>query len=644
MPLSHLGLAVLLLFTSPASKWLAADEGDDPGFAAVKEQVQRIDEQLSAIDQSEAKLREELLGTRRQATDLDRKWKGLLGQLERVQTQQAELEQKLKEQREVSEKASAKQRESMTAVEAARKQLHAAQERLLEAERQLQTANVEAEAAAAPLRETQNLFAAVEPQIEPLQQASSDADVEIRQVHQAIESTESRIAQVARQRNEQHEKIESLLRASGQWISFADQIAPIFYGRCLACHNARNAQGGYNMATFAAIHSHGESGTAIQPGDADDSRLLQLIEEGAMPYDADPLPAEEVTLIRRWIDQGARIDSTADAEADLMRLIPRVIQPVPPQHYHVPLPVTALAIDPSGALLASSGYHEVLLWSLPSSQLSGRISNVAERVHGLAFHPDGRRLAVASGTPGRLGEVKIFDIASGALVEDLLVSADSMFSVAFSPDGDRLAAAGADGTIAIFSLDAPRRPHLIEDHSDWVNSISWSSDSKLLLSTSRDKTAKVFDAQTHKLKITFSGHNQNVTAAIFLADGKRVISGGEDQKIRVWNLTDAKQDRDISQPGSELSGLSVIAEDRVLSVGTDTQIRVHNIADGDQIEEWVAPSKWISSLAITADRTVLFLGDQAGLIHRVPLVGATAGAESWQAVPQRTNLGEVPTQ
>lgn len=107
-----------------------------------------------------------------------------------------------------------------------------------------------------------------------------------------------------------------------------------------------------------------------------------------MPYDADPLSDDQIALIRQWIDLGARLDWVADADVPLIRLIPRVAQPSPPQQYHAPIPVTALAVDPSSKLLASSGYHEVLLWSLPSAELVGRLSNVAERVHGLAFHPD----------------------------------------------------------------------------------------------------------------------------------------------------------------------------------------------------------------------------------------------------------------
>ena len=101
-----------------------------------------------------------------------------------------------------------------------------------------------------------------------------------------------------------------------------------------------------------------------------------------------------------------------------------------------------LAFHPDGTRLAGSGYHEVLIWSVPDGRLLARITNVAERVHALAFQPDGRRIAVAAGTPGVLGEVKLFDVEDGRLVADLGVADDAFFSVAFNADGSRLIGSG----------------------------------------------------------------------------------------------------------------------------------------------------------------------------------------------------------
>ena len=172
-----------------------------------------------------------------------------------------------------------------------------------------------------------------------------------------------------------------------------------------------------------------------------------------MPKDAPALESSQIELVRKWIDQGARLDSGVATDTPLFRLAPRVPHPPAPEVYPGVLPVTAVAISPGDDLMATSGYHKVLLWSYPEGQLHRRIGNVAQRVHSVAFHPDGQRLAVASGTPGRLGELKLFDVQTGELLEDLWVSHDSVLCLAFSPDGQYLACGDTTGSIVAFSLD-----------------------------------------------------------------------------------------------------------------------------------------------------------------------------------------------
>jgi len=48
-----------------------------------------------------------------------------------------------------------------------------------------------------------------------------------------------------------------------------------------------------------------EYGTVIEAGDADGSLLIEMVSAGEMPQDKDPLPAEEIALIRAWIEAGA---------------------------------------------------------------------------------------------------------------------------------------------------------------------------------------------------------------------------------------------------------------------------------------------------------------------------------------------------
>ena len=601
---------------------------DSPDVLTV---VESIDDQIAELDRQHAELKNEILDSRRRASDLDLQWQSLAGELERLQSRQQELEKLLKEKQQATAEADKDKDAGTKTDQEADEATDPEAETETAEEREQAIAEIEAE------------LVALKPKFKPLTAAVAAAKEVSESAHREIEAVETQTAKIVDQRRQHGQRIESLLRDADHWVSFSDQIAPIFHQRCVACHNARNSQGRYNMANFAAVRAEGESGVAVEPGQADDSLLWQLVHDGSMPYDTDPLDESQVELIRRWIELGARLDSAADPDAPLIRIMPRVKQPEPPDHYHVPVPLTALAIAPSGTWLASSGYHEVLLWSFPEGELIGRISNLAERAHGLAVDPSGSFLAVASGTPGKLGEVKLFDRRSGELVNDLLVSEDSMFDVAWSPDGSRLAACGADGSIAIFtfaqdSMETSEPVRLIEDHADWVHSVAWSPDGQRIVSTSRDKTAKVFDARSGKRLITFGGHNQNVTEAAFLADGQRVVSGGDDKKLRIWNVADAKQLRDIGGFSSELAGLRVLQNDHILTVSNDGRYQRHSSEDGKSIAQQSIASDWVSAIAVTTDETMLAIGDHAGQIHRIeitakPTDNDSASDRQWLAVP-----------
>jgi WD40 repeat protein len=69
-------------------------------------------------------------------------------------------------------------------------------------------------------------------------------------------------------------------------------------------------------------------------------------------------------------------------------------------------------------------------------------------IFGVAFTPDGSRLATASGD----GTVKIWDSESGKELLTLLGHTGRVFGVAISSDGTQLATAGQDGTSRVYLL------------------------------------------------------------------------------------------------------------------------------------------------------------------------------------------------
>ena len=408
---------------------------------------------------------------------------------------------------------------------------------------------------------------------------------------------------------------EAALEPLGRFVSFSRHVAPILAERCIACHNTRSPGGRLNLDSFAAMSKGGESGAAVSAHKSAESLLLTMIEDGSMPKDADPLKADEIAVVKHWINVGAPLDAGIALNADLFDVMPERSQPLPPNEYRVAIPVTAVAFNADGSQLASSGYHEVLVWNTADGSLIRRISNVAERIYDLEFSADGASLAVAAGTPGQLGELKLFSAADGALIRTLVRSRDAMFALSFSPNGQHLACAGADRSIYVVDVATGEETTHIEDHADWVMDVNWSPDGTRLVSSSRDKTCKIFDAATGNPVITFPGHGEPTYSAAFLADSKTVVSGGGDKRLRIWNAADAKEVRAIGGFGGDIFRVQILPGDMILSASGDKMVHQNKAADGAEVRKLTGHNDWVYTLSAHTGRKLIASGSYDGEIR-----------------------------
>ncbi|MBS0208505.1 MAG: hypothetical protein JSS27_06075 [Planctomycetes bacterium] len=371
-------------------------------------------------------------------------------------------------------------------------------------------------------------------------------------------------------------------RAEDKPVSFKNDIAPILVRNCLACHGQSDPKGDYQLHTFAALSKAGESGEAsVTAGRPADSYLLTLIssqdEAERMPKDADPMPADQVALVKRWISEGAKFDGP-DKQAMLVTMVPRRAQPKAPEKYRAVLPVTAVAFNNDGKELAVGGYHEITIWNVADGKLLRRIHDVEERVYGMAYLPGSTVVAAATGTPGQTGEVSLYDTTDGRRVRTLTTTAEVMFCVAVSPDGKKLACGGADRAIRTFDLTTGKPLKVLEDHADWVQAVAWNKEANRLASGSRDKSAKWLDADKGEALLVYSTHADVVYGVAVSADSKLVYSGGGDRKIHAWSTDDAKQAALFAGFGGEVFKV-LLHEKQLFGCSADKTIRMFDTGD-----------------------------------------------------------------
>ncbi len=327
-------------------------------------------------------------------------------------------------------------------------------------------------------------------------------------------------------------------------ISFRSDIAPLLQDRCVACHNAKQAEGGYRVDTYQELLVAGDSELSpVSHAEGEVSELIRRIitedESERMPAESDPLSKEQIQSLTTWVAEGAKFDGDDPAQP-LAFVIPPPQHIAAPETYPASVPITAVVFSPDGQQTLVSGYHEVTVWDL-AGKLVRRIPNIGQRVFAMAFSPDGKTLAVACGEPGRSGEVRLLDFASGEVTGVIARSTDVALSVAFRPGSDQLAVGSADSLIRVVNYKSLESVRTLPSHADWVLSVAWSDDGSRLVSGSRDKSAKLFDAESGELLVSYQGHAAAVRGALFTSDGQQVLSTGADNQLHRWNTADAKR-------------------------------------------------------------------------------------------------------
>jgi WD40 repeat protein/serine/threonine protein kinase len=312
-------------------------------------------------------------------------------------------------------------------------------------------------------------------------------------------------------------------------------------------------------------------------------------------------------------------------------------------------PVHWLAFSPDGRWLASAGDDRVVkVWDMATGQARFTLRGLSQPIWSVAFSPDGRQLASAGceyDADGRPlpGEVKVWDLAKAEAILTLQGANAPVLGVAFSPDGKRLAGAtaggqdtehqAAPGQVMVWELATAKVVLTLQGSSEPVLSVAFSRDGRWLASGSGDTTIRVWDTQTGANVLSLRGHTAPVLGVAFSPDGRRLSSAGWDHTVRIWDRLQGKEIATLRGHVAGVAGVAFSPDGRQLASGSwDQTVKIWDADTGRQkaslrghngLVACVAfsPDRW--RLASTgADRTVK-VWDVAAAVAPFPLEGHT---------------------
>lgn len=239
----------------------------------------------------------------------------------------------------------------------------------------------------------------------------------------------------------------------------------------------------------------------------------------------------------------------------------------------VPKPLRALAFTSGQTFASASEDGTVKTWRVEGDWSSWRtLEPIADRALALDFDPFGSLLAVGAGEPSRSGEVTVWETGKGLLIHRLdRLHSDSVCGVAFSPDGSRLATASADRFLKVVDVSNGAELRSFEGHNHHVLAVAWSPDGQQIATGGADGALKLWDDQTGESVRSSPPLTRPITSIRWSrgSSNPRIAGACGDRKVRLWNPSNLGTDLTLAGADAYLDAVALSADRSRVAAGGD---------------------------------------------------------------------------
>lgn len=235
-------------------------------------------------------------------------------------------------------------------------------------------------------------------------------------------------------------------------------------------------------------------------------------------------------------------------------------------------------------LVSGSEDNTVALFEGPPFKFKTTFHEHNRFVHVTRYSPDGSLFASA----GADGKVVIFEGAEGTkqaeLVDDSckgVAHGGGVFGLAWSPDGARIATASGDKTVKIWNVASKTLEKTISFGNtieDQQLSVVWSS--QALVSVSLSGFFNFIDPELGQVSKSVHGHNKVINTMVLSFDKQFLYTADFDGNITQWNVATGESHRlNPMVHKANISGLFVSNKGTLISVAWDDTLQfAENIA------------------------------------------------------------------
>lgn len=271
--------------------------------------------------------------------------------------------------------------------------------------------------------------------------------------------------------------------------------------------------------------------------------------------------------------------------------------------------LTRTALSPDGTRLLTGAKDGIgRLWDAATGALLQIYYGHENEILAVAFSPDGKLVATGSGASDYTRDytARIFDAASGRQLRVLRGAPGTNLgfeALAFSPDGQQLLSGNSDGKARLWDVATGSLLRALEGHTGAVGAVAFSAYGPLrALTGAADATARLWDVDTGQLVKTFSGgHTAAITAVAFSPMGTQALTGSADGKARLWDVASG-QFRAVAAHTSAMLAATFSPDGKwVLTSSSDTTAKLWDIVGSQGVRVFTGHTGVVNAAAFTPD-------------------------------------------
>lgn len=250
-------------------------------------------------------------------------------------------------------------------------------------------------------------------------------------------------------------------------------------------------------------------------------------------------------------------------------------------------PVTTVAVDRSGTLIATGGADSVIkIWDIRGGYLTHTFrghNGVISVLH--FFQVTGSESGASEFALSKKMNKRKAVNREDRDTNDAVTNGDGRTVLFYLGSGNE------HGKIRIWSLEKRKAISTLDSHVSGVRALDYSQEQNVLLSASRDKTVIIWDARSWQARKVIP-ILEGMEAARFLDGGILFYTGGEHGKLRIWETGRGREVTQDQELGNEGNGIVHVLHNSnqsyILCVHADQSLIFHSTTSLSTVENETA--------------------------------------------------------